>query len=94
MDIQSRIREAVSDTIKHDNTFDSPDQINGDQLLDLLKQKGVVDEVLSKMQFEQRSSMPLQNGKPATHFINKEEKFVPASSQIKRGAVLGKSMRW
>ena len=51
--------------------------INGADILQAMRQKGIVEDVMKQMHFDTGGSeTPLpETMKPATHFINREEKF-------------------
>ncbi|KAJ8303256.1 hypothetical protein KUTeg_019652 [Tegillarca granosa] len=73
MDIQSRIRDILSETIQEEYPGRG-DQIGEQELLSKLKERGVVDNIVEQLQFGggggTRGSMAY---KPATHFVNKDD---------------------
>ncbi len=67
----------LSDTITGQGEGRGPLSINEADVLDALKEKGVVDDVMKQLHFDSRGSGAhiSASSKPATHFINKDEKY-------------------
>lgn len=82
-DIQSSIRNVLTEILQEQN---EGQQITERELLSALNQKGVLDEIMSRLQFQSTggatslTNVPGLAGKPATHFINKDEKLLSAPS--------------
>lgn len=92
MDIQSQIRDVLHESIRGDEAVQEG-HIRGDDLLEALRQKGVVDDILRQLQFDSGGVHPgMQNGaltgapKPATHFIDKDDKLTTAVN-ARRGEI-------
>ncbi|XP_071091691.1 centrosomal protein of 76 kDa-like isoform X1 [Haliotis cracherodii] len=67
MDIQSRIRDILSETI-HDEFQGRSDHVSEQDLMQKLRQKGVVDDILHQLHFDGNSAI----GPPASHFMDRD----------------------
>ncbi|XP_060069379.1 centrosomal protein of 76 kDa-like [Ylistrum balloti] len=79
MDVQNRIRDIISESIQ-DEYPGRMDQVGEEELLQKLKQRGLVDDILQKLQFDS-SSGGANNGRPATHFLDKDDRLTQLPSK-------------
>jgi hypothetical protein len=86
MDIQTRIRDILCENVRGDDVL-HPDNLSEEELLLALRQKGVVDEVMQQLQFEQ-AEKPYdelgQSHRRATHFIDKDD-YVTSAVPLTKG---------
>ena len=78
MDIQSHIKGVI-----HESSSSHPGSLREQDLLQALREKGVVDDIMRQLQFDS-GGQHMSNGKPATHFIDTDDK-VAISSHLKKG---------
>ena len=81
MDIQNRIRDIMGEVITEDY---SNGQVSEQELLQKLKQRGLVDDILQHLQFDNRVDGQGMR-RPATHFQDKDDKVT--NLPVKRGIV-------
>ncbi|KAL5022137.1 hypothetical protein ScPMuIL_001292 [Solemya velum] len=65
MDVQGRIKTIISETL-HDEFPGRTSQVSEQELLDRLKQRGLLDDIMQQIQFESIGSVQ----HPATHFVD------------------------
>ncbi|XP_071957356.1 centrosomal protein of 76 kDa-like [Antedon mediterranea] len=76
MDVHSRIRQVLSESI-HDSGASDRNAFGEQELLTALREKGIVDDILQQLQIGQNPEQERyssQQPKPATHYVNKNEK--------------------
>lgn len=81
MDIQSRIRDILSETI-HDEFQGRSDHVSEQDLMQKLRQKGVVDDILHQLHFNGNSAI----GPPASHFMDRDSHATQHTAS-KRGEI-------
>lgn len=70
MNIQTHIKDVLRDSNKssHQEPFGEQD------MLQALREKGVVDDVMRQLQFKSGGGVIESDGKPATHFVDRDDK--------------------
>ncbi|XP_077982929.1 centrosomal protein of 76 kDa-like [Glandiceps talaboti] len=74
MDIQSRVREVLLETIRNEEQLHrSKEPMSEQELMEALRQRGLVDDVMRQLQFD---SVPekAERGRPAAHFRDKDDR--------------------
>ena len=92
MDIQSRIKDVLNTSMQNDAGGQLA-HLREEDLLEALRKKGVIDDVMQQLQFETTHNMsnsenvaPMTNAeemKPATHYIDKDSRL--SAKQTYRG---------
>ena len=72
LDVQNRIRDILSETIQEDYLGQRGD-VSEQEILQKLKQQGLVDDLLQQMQVSGGHAPP--GGHPATHFTDRDDKL-------------------
>ncbi|XP_078607268.1 centrosomal protein of 76 kDa-like [Branchiostoma floridae x Branchiostoma japonicum] len=88
MDVHSRIRDAVSETMEESRVSErGGGAVGEEQVLESLRQRGIIDEILSEMSFEEEPSRDVRRpAKPATHFVDREDR-IKTSTPAKKAAI-------
>ena len=79
MEIQNRVRDIMGEVITEDY---SNGQVSEQELLQKLKQRGLVDDILQQLQFENQGDKQTLR-RPATHFQDHDDKVT--NLPMKRG---------
>ncbi|XP_013388058.1 centrosomal protein of 76 kDa [Lingula anatina] len=78
-DIQSRIKDVLSQNFGHQETVYDPDQIGENEILDALRRQGVVDDIMQQLAFDGTSRQsPLR---PAARLVTKDENVKGGASK-------------
>ncbi|CAH1779275.1 unnamed protein product [Owenia fusiformis] len=81
MDIQKSIQQVLSDSLQGEAAFNQQSQFNEQDVLEMLRQQGVIDNVMQKLHIEQGQHIP--GGKQAARFIDKDD-HLTTSTPLKK----------
>ena len=77
IDVQSRIKNVLAESLSGQNEKRAKGTISEADILQALRQKGIVDDVMKQLHFDGRETGThiAAEIKPATHFVDKDDKF-------------------
>ena len=68
MDIQTKIRDILSDTV-HDEFSTHRGRVSEQELMQKLRQRGIVDDILHRIQFDSEAQII----PPVSHFTDRDD---------------------